>query len=162
MILTTVGFPLLRSCPTSWKMLLQLMDLSKEPRFTMTATASRICSRTYFCRLGRKNTGGKKINARKRVRHNMSFSFLLEEREQRSRAVRKKTRWNVSVVSEGVIAAAGCFPWLLLHGRGRFIAFVCVCVFCSHCNQTEVNTNPSSSNVECWFLLLAERKKDHT
>lgn len=49
--LTTVGFPLLMSCPTSWKMLLQLMLLSREPLFTMTATASRICSRTYFCRL---------------------------------------------------------------------------------------------------------------
>lgn len=49
--LTTVGFPLLMSCPTSWKRLLQLMDLSSEPLFTMTATANRICSRTYFCRL---------------------------------------------------------------------------------------------------------------
>lgn len=49
--LTTVGLPLLMSWLTSWKMLLQLMDLSREPLFTITATANRICSRTYFCRL---------------------------------------------------------------------------------------------------------------
>lgn len=49
--LTTVGLPLLMSWLTSWKMLLQSMDLSSEPRFTITATASRICSRTYFWRL---------------------------------------------------------------------------------------------------------------
>lgn len=53
--LTTVGLPLLISWPTSWKMLLQLIDLSKEPRFTMTATANKICSRTYFCRLQETN-----------------------------------------------------------------------------------------------------------
>lgn len=49
--LTIVGLPLLMSCPTSWKMLLQLILLSTVPLFTMTATASRICSRTYFWRL---------------------------------------------------------------------------------------------------------------
>lgn len=49
--LTMVGLPLLMSCPTSWKMLLQLILLSTVPLFTMTATASRICSRTYFWRL---------------------------------------------------------------------------------------------------------------
>lgn len=49
--LTTVGLPLLISWLTSWKMLLQSMDLSSEPRFTITATANRICSRTYFWRL---------------------------------------------------------------------------------------------------------------
>lgn len=55
--LTMVGLPLLMSCPTSWKMLLQLMLLSTVPLFTMTATASRICSRTYFWRLERKRVG---------------------------------------------------------------------------------------------------------
>lgn len=49
--LTTVWFPLLISWLTSWKMPLQSMDLSREPRFTITATAKRICSLTYFWRL---------------------------------------------------------------------------------------------------------------
>lgn len=48
MTLTTVGLPLLISWLTSWKILLQSIDLSKDPLFTMTATANRICSRTYF------------------------------------------------------------------------------------------------------------------
>ena len=46
-----VGFPEVMSWPTSWKILLQLMDLSREPLFTMTATASNTCSLTYFWRL---------------------------------------------------------------------------------------------------------------
>lgn len=54
-LLTIVGLPLLMSCPTSWKMLLQLILLSTVPLFTMTATARRICSRTYFWRLEKKS-----------------------------------------------------------------------------------------------------------
>lgn len=127
--LTTVGFPLLRSCPTSRKMLLQLMDLSREPRFTMTATANRICSRTYFCRLVETQVRHLKIRCLQLSAKDMSFGFLLKDSEcwptQRLRAVRK-TKWNRSVVSEGAIAAAGCYPWLLSRGRGHFIAFLCV------------------------------------
>lgn len=53
---------------TSWKMLLQLIDLSSDPLFTITATANRICSLTYFCRLRGKRKNAERFQSKIRYK----------------------------------------------------------------------------------------------
>lgn len=117
------------SCPTSWKMLLQLMLLSREPLFTMTATANRICSRTYFWRL-------------EETRETQRCE------PQRATARTTDTRWTLNRDNK-----AKCCVWGCSHSCSLFslawITWKCSlhCIFLlysTESKQTKATRNPSS------------------
>lgn len=124
--LTTVGFPLLMSCPTSWKMLLQLTLLSTEPLFTMTATARRICSRTYFWRL--EETGRRLVTES----YSKCYRYEVNLNTDHQRGLRpvRTTKLHRNVVYEGAQLSQLQFVFFGLYNMGNFIAFF---VFVSRC-----------------------------